>query len=67
MRNANAIAGVADALESCGFRGEKAKRSRLTSPNSWSLMDSLETGYEPEYPMELTPVNREKVDRKWTA
>ena len=56
MRSVNAIAGVADVLESRGFKAEKANRSSLTFPNCWSLMVILETGYEPEYPIELTPV-----------
>ena len=51
-RNVNAIAGVADVLESRGCKAEKAKRSSLTPRNRWSLMVSLETGYEPEYPIE---------------
>lgn len=48
MRNVKAIAGVADVLESRGFKAENAKRSSLTSPNRLSRMVSLETGYEPE-------------------
>ena len=54
MRNVKAIAGVADVLESRGFKAEKAKRSSMTSPNG--CMVNLETGYEPEYPIESTPV-----------
>ena len=55
MRNVKAMAGVADVLESRGFRAEKAKRSSKTSPNRWSLIVNLETGQEPEYPIESTP------------
>ena len=56
IRNVNAIAGVADVLESRGFKAEKAKKYSLTPRNCWSVMVNLETGYEPEYPIELTPV-----------
>ena len=49
------MAGVEDVLESRGFRAEKAKRSSKTSPNRWSLIVNLETGQEPEYPIESTP------------
>lgn len=48
MRKVKAMAGVADVLESRGFKAEKAKRSSVTSPNRLSRMLSLETGYEPE-------------------
>ena len=55
-RKVKATAGVADALESSGFKAEKAKRSSLTSPNRLSRIVSLETGYDPEYPNDATPV-----------
>ena len=55
MRNVNAMVGVVEVLESRGFKAEKAKRSSVTSPNRWSFMVNLETGYEPEYPIESTP------------
>lgn len=48
MRRVKAMDGVADVLESRGFKAEKPKRSILTSPNRLSCMESLETGYEPE-------------------
>ena len=60
IRKEKATAGVEDDLESRGFKFEMAKRSSLISPKLCSFIVNLETGNEPEYAKELTPIEVEK-------
>jgi len=60
IRKEKATAGVEDDLESRGFKFEMAKRSSLMSPKLCSFTVNLETGNEPEYAKELTPIQVEK-------